>query len=367
MLIVKNDRGISLIQVMMALALLGVVQVAFMRMSKNQNKSVKTTEVKFESIDAVNSIKQILADKEACHNTFGIVPGTPENTGIYDPNLINVGTVTEIKSATDVVLYESNTNTELAPQIGSSKLKIISFRVNSAGLAPIGADSKGVTEVFVNLDRGEVYGSETIEKKFRLNVRTDSAGLMVDCSTAQTGDGLEATAAYVCQTIGGTFDPNGRGGNGDCHSLSPNQTTTFNGDVVLTDTFSFDFLSDRRLKSDIVELENSLTKIRKLRPVSYNWKRNGQKEIGFIAQEVESVYPDFVSKTPSGKLAVKYPQMVSAALMGIKELDKINYENQRTINYLLEEQELLKRQIFQMKIGMCLSSPDLAICRDLKE
>jgi len=367
MLIVKNDKGISLIQVMMALALLGVVQVAFMRMSKNQNKSVKTTEVKFESIDAVNSIKQILADKDACYNTFGITPNTPENIGIYDPNLINPGVVTQVKSATDITLYESNINTDLAPQIGSSKLKIISFRVNSAGLAAIGLDSKGVTEVFVNLDRGEVYGSETIEKKFRLNVRTDATGLMVDCSTAQTGDGLEATAAFVCQTIGGTYDPNGRGGNGDCHSISPNQTTTFNGDVVLSDTFSFDFLSDRRLKSDIVELESSLIKIRKLRPVSYNWRRNGQKEIGFIAQEVKGVYPDFVSKTPNGKLAVKYPQMVSAALNGIKELDQINRNNQRTINYLLEEQEILRRQVFEMKLGMCSSNPNLSICRDLKE
>lgn len=357
-----NEKGISLVQVMIALALMAVAQLAFMRMSQNQNRSVKTTEVKFESIDIVNNVRQLLMDKDACHNTFGITKSTPNNIGVIDANSTSIGEITTIKNQTNVTMYQLNDDPNLAPAIGSARVKLLGLRIDSSSIAPISNDSKGVTEVFLKIDRGEVYGSQTIEKKFRLNVLTDSDGKIVDCSTAQTGDGLVASADYFCKTLGGTFDPDGRDGVGDCHSLSLNQDTKFNGDVILNDSFSFDFLSDRRLKHDVKSLKNSLAKIKRLRPVKYKWNKNSKSEIGFIAQEVKSIYPDFVSQTKSGSYAVKYPQMVSAALMGIKELDAINTENQKTIYKLLDEQAELKTEILDIKRSLCSSNNSYDFC-----
>jgi len=55
--------------------------------------------------------------------------------------------------------------------------------------------------------------------------------------------------------------------------------------------------SDIRLKKDVKDITNGLEIINKLRPVSFNWKKNNNESIGFIAQEIEEVLPEFVRDT----------------------------------------------------------------------
>ena len=55
--------------------------------------------------------------------------------------------------------------------------------------------------------------------------------------------------------------------------------------------------SDKRLKTNITNISSSLDKIKKLRPVEFDWLTNRNKhEYGFIAQEVEKVTPMLVSE-----------------------------------------------------------------------
>lgn len=53
-------------------------------------------------------------------------------------------------------------------------------------------------------------------------------------------------------------------------------------------------VSDINLKKDVYEIKSSIDNIEKLRPVCFNWKKDNEKEIGFIAQEVEEVFPNLV-------------------------------------------------------------------------
>ena len=65
------------------------------------------------------------------------------------------------------------------------------------------------------------------------------------------------------------------------------------GDVIAFSTT----VSDARLKDDVETIENATEKIKQLRGVSYTWNngsREGQREIGVIAQEVEEVVPEIV-------------------------------------------------------------------------
>ena len=55
--------------------------------------------------------------------------------------------------------------------------------------------------------------------------------------------------------------------------------------------------SDIRLKKDVKDITNGLKIINKLRPVSFKWKKNNNESIGFIAQEIEEVLPEFVRDT----------------------------------------------------------------------
>lgn len=53
-------------------------------------------------------------------------------------------------------------------------------------------------------------------------------------------------------------------------------------------------ISDVNFKKDIYGIKHSIDDIEKLRPVSFNWKHSKEEEIGFIAQEVEEVFPNLV-------------------------------------------------------------------------
>ena len=58
--------------------------------------------------------------------------------------------------------------------------------------------------------------------------------------------------------------------------------------------------SDRRLKNNIIELDSSsISKYLKLRPVTFFWNQDKQRDnklqYGFIAQEIESIFPEMVN------------------------------------------------------------------------
>ena len=83
--------------------------------------------------------------------------------------------------------------------------------------------------------------------------------------------------------------------------------------------------SDARLKTNIVDLSSALDKINQLRPVEFNWNNDptGQKSIGFIAQDVQQIYPQFVSVVDpqTGYLGVNYQAFVSPIVKSIQEMD----------------------------------------------
>jgi hypothetical protein len=52
--------------------------------------------------------------------------------------------------------------------------------------------------------------------------------------------------------------------------------------------------SDYRLKKDVAPMISQLERISKLKPVNYNWKNNKSPSEGFIAHELQEIYPDAV-------------------------------------------------------------------------
>lgn len=104
-------------------------------------------------------------------------------------------------------------------------------------------------------------------------------------------------------------------------------------------------LSDRRLKKDIRPLENALNRVLALRGVTFYWKdpaehgnRTGQ-QMGFIAQEVEQVVPEWVSELDNGYKWIT-PQGYRALFVeAVKELKKekdVEIESLRTENTQLK-------------------------------
>jgi hypothetical protein len=83
-------------------------------------------------------------------------------------------------------------------------------------------------------------------------------------------------------------------------------------------------LSDASLKTNVETISDALTKVRKLRGVSFDWANNkgpAGKHIGLIAQEVAEVAPEAVIKDSKGVLGIAYGQLVSILIEATKELE----------------------------------------------
>lgn len=80
--------------------------------------------------------------------------------------------------------------------------------------------------------------------------------------------------------------------------------------------------SDRRLKTDILVIENALEKVSKISGITYRRvdKDDTTRHAGVIAQEVEEVLPEVVTETDNGMKAVAYGNMVGLLIEAIKEL-----------------------------------------------
>jgi hypothetical protein len=74
-----------------------------------------------------------------------------------------------------------------------------------------------------------------------------------------------------------------RNGNGDVGSI------VGGGSSILYNT-----TSDYRLKENVIPMTGALAKVSLLKPVTYNWKIDGQEGEGFIAHELQEVCPHAV-------------------------------------------------------------------------
>jgi hypothetical protein len=99
-------------------------------------------------------------------------------------------------------------------------------------------------------------------------------------------------------------------------------------------------MSDLNLKINIADLSTMKDKLLSLRPVSYNLnpdfpglaidKTQNNAQIGFIAQELQAVFPDMVAKQENGLLAIRYTELIPILVKVLKEQQvEINALKQR--------------------------------------
>ena len=152
---------------------------------------------------------------------------------------------------------------------------------------------------------------------------------------------------------------------------APSEKLEVNGNVKAD---AFLYTSDERFKEDVETVPNALEGINKLRGVTYVWRQNDFPErnfedilqFGFIAQEVEEVYPELVQTDKNGFKSVKYTNILAIVVEAIKEqhlevsnnqkkykimheglLEKVN-ENSRAIASLKEENEKYKNEVKEL-------------------
>jgi hypothetical protein len=97
----------------------------------------------------------------------------------------------------------------------------------------------------------------------------------------------------------------------------------FNGDATVSNdlTVSGDVVvsSDARLKSNIVSLGSTLSRLLLIDGKTYTMIKDGKQKIGVLAQDIREVFPELVSEDDNKMLAVNYQGLVPVLINALKE------------------------------------------------
>ena len=107
----------------------------------------------------------------------------------------------------------------------------------------------------------------------------------------------------------------------DAITIAATGNVTFSQDITISGDVTIS--SDARLKSNIVSLGSTLSKLMLIDGKSYEMK--GKQKIGVLAQEIQEVFPELVSEDDNKMLAVNYQGLVPVLINALKEQeDKIS-------------------------------------------
>jgi len=122
--------------------------------------------------------------------------------------------------------------------------------------------------------------------------------------------GPNNTNSLTNQTIGGV----------QYQTLTDQSTTLYLSDVVISNFSSF---SDRNLKDNIINLpEDKTHSLLDLNPTQFTFKTDAKKNIhyGFIAQDLERIYPELVKDSEKGYRKVNYIELIPLIISKMKDM-----------------------------------------------
>lgn len=110
--------------------------------------------------------------------------------------------------------------------------------------------------------------------------------------------------------------------------------------------------SDLRLKKNINNFQPTLSKVMQLRPVTYHYKEqknSASKSMGFIAQEVQPLFPEMVVTGEDGKLGMSYSYAGVVAIKAIQEQQEIIDKQKQQLESQEERLQRLEKEMEELK------------------
>ena len=160
------------------------------------------------------------------------------------------------------------------------------------------------------------------------NIDIGNLGVANEGSTIRIGTTGEQSATYIAGIAGQTV---GAGGS-TCYVDNDGKLGVF--------------LSAHRFKTDIADMATASEAILALRPVTFHYKpeldKTGIPQFGLVAEEVEAINPDLVTRDKEGKVTTVRYEAVNAMLLNefLKEHRK-NQQQEATIARLEKQIEML--------------------------
>ncbi len=247
------------------------------------------------------------------------------------------------------LVVESSTNTYLnflTPDVNESGV-LFGTASNSASGGIIYNNANNLSSL-----QFRVGGNNTaviIDNNQRLGVRMTPISTL---SVGQLFGGSDVIGLYSLSLFGG-YTASWRIGfsGGDRLSFS-----SLNGQVAYVDatTGSWVAISDAHLKKNITSLGSVLPRLMQLKPVSYQMNSQHDDEItfGFLAQEVQKVFPEAVKEFSKGKgqtLGLSYSVFIPLAISAIQEQERKIEKMEKEIAELKEL--ITRRRSVKKRLG----------------
>ena len=227
------------------------------------------------------------------------------------------------------------------------------IRIKGSGTIPyfLGCYSgSGLDYGIQGVNRHPATGAIADATKFTTSIdqMVSSTNAHISFGTSQTAGGNITTHLLI------TSDGNvGIGEANPSNALDVNGSVEVNGTVV--------HASDIKWKKNIKTITAALDKVNRMRGVTFDWRRdefvnkNFEKEtqIGFIAQEVEEVIPEFVRTDQEGNKSVTYANVAALLVEAIKDQQIIIEQQQATIdavNAQLAQLEMAIQNLAQQQV-----------------
>ena len=108
---------------------------------------------------------------------------------------------------------------------------------------------------------------------------------------------------------------------------TPKVTTTklyFNASTGDLSATNFNSLSDMTFKENFEDIQDPFEILNQIQPLQFNWKDNGEKSYGVLAQEIEKIMPELVKTNDQGWKTVHYIPLIAILIEAVKKLSKDN-------------------------------------------
>jgi hypothetical protein len=210
-----------------------------------------------------------------------------------------------------------------------------------------------------------VLGDITTAPNYRFVIsNTGNVGIGTSTPTAKlevSGNVLatsfNSSAAYL--TTGGISN----GSNGNILSSGTNSAACYNPGWGF---FGY-CTSLRATKREIQPLNLGLNTVLKLRPVSFTWKSTNERDLGFIAEEVEKVDPLLAQYTKDKLSGVRYNSLSSLLAKAIQEFYGKFLALEKIVEKLIAGEETNRRDIASIEEKMAKQDAEIKMLRQQNE
>jgi type II secretory pathway pseudopilin PulG len=201
---INKGNGFSMLELMIAGAVMSFLILGYMRFMKSRIADAKYIESMSESENMLNNLKFYFLDKDACMKTLSSITVPSDHT--------SAANVSMVKSRADKVIYDFSDLpsgfTKGVDSTGTANANVIQLnKVEIFNPSNIGAESYGQLDVVVTFlrDVKRTNGTESFKRKFQISVGTDANMKVAKCFSS-TENAIESAYKLVCKDAGGEFN-----------------------------------------------------------------------------------------------------------------------------------------------------------------